>query len=1687
MNRSKNRVYRSTHGKMDSHRFGGRATAGGVNYEVRVAAFIAVKMLAGDRCTVWDGISGADVAAITLQAPEAVDDIVVSLRGTPAHALISAKDRSGPISLTGRSPAFTDTVAAFVVQFLKVSPEARAGNRFVWAVPSTAGRAATRELIGVLDTHRLDAGDTSLAEFLRGRRPIERKTLSALISVATKAWRKESGNTPAQEDLREFLRLVYVEVYDFESGQRCERIAEDNIRAHIAEEPKDARRIWERLEHFFSKADQRGFRVTPASLRQALTVEGITLKSPPEYAKEITRLRELTKRNLGHLKEHTMLPFGPKPADAIHIKRVGELSALVAAAKCGHLLITGEPGCGKSGLIHSLAVALQTEGLPVVLLLAEEVFGRDWKGAANLPGFAHALDDVLAHWPDGARGFLITDALDAVRDIETQKMLRRLLRDVQEGDSHWTVIASVREFDLKHGRELREAFPGDGLAGHASNDFAGVAHFYLAGLTETQLDELADQRSEIRPFLESARQNTKSGALHRSPFYLRLAAELLKDGVTPARLADWNSPAVLLRKFWERRIEEGDGAEERVTVLAAICRKMVSARSMALSAKEISLSATERVILCELRSRGILQSPRLRHGTRVSDEEVRFTHHLLHDYAIARALIPTTPERFCDFAIGEPLLPIFYRQSFIFSLEELWDADEKREGFWASALRLESVANLHGITRILAPILAARRVEAFCDLQPLLSKVAGAKEPDARAPKALRHLASGLQDARPDSIRAGAAGWCEFAARLSGFLATAPFVEGPLVRILAQLNTIGVRGDDAQRGALNAAGRALVANHVAKPVRQGWRYAASVAVETVCRTFSVAPAEAESALLSLLTPERLAQFPHDDLFELAENLKHLGEDGDSVVIRLFEAAFAAEPETGQWQDFGSIILPMRIQSSDQWNSIHYQLAGYYEARTGRNAALMTDAACIAWNAVVRRRENRRDKTPPVLATVQFRGVSCQLVEDYSHIWGRDFEYEEKRILVHFEKLLREWAAARDIAQLNGALDRFAARNRTSLMWTVLMEAGAEYPATLGALLGDVLGEPVFLTHPGYTYGATCLLGALHKAGDHAARQRLEALIWDLPKNVRLRRGERRKPTPSWVEHAQNRLLGVLEEPNIVLQTVRDLWQARQSAQALPPNRRPEGPKVRSHRLSDEELVEQQGIDLRNPANEEMFRLREVLKTFLARDGKKPSMNDIERHWGVIQRCERAVRQYRKLQPKMVEDLWGHLVGACESIARHGTWPKTSARWQTVRRILLKAVRDPIPEVRDDEDTKEDRWPPGWSWPSPRVDAAQGLPFLALRLGKADEAVAAALRKLSRDKSHPVRSNLAEWLAVLEKTAADLMWELIDVFVAKERRFGVLDMLLWSMDWLLEKAPDDVMAHVRRISERATQNAPAEHHIHETLAHMYLFQFLRTGRGDCELYISDLIADCDNQRASKALLPQLHTCRGGGWLTAGEGSKGDVEADAVRGRTWSFFSKLLATAQAKLKQHREEWRKLHEHGEPDADKVKLVSEKIDRAVQMVDGIVMQLYFAGGAFEEKQNKDVVKLTAAQTQRFWQEAAPLFGTLAEEPTPHTAFHLVQTLYHLLPYAPREVFLLAAKSICSSAAAGFQYESLAVSEVVKLIQRALADHRDLFQNVSGQESECLVELLRVLDLFVEAGWAEARQLTHRLEEIYR
>jgi hypothetical protein len=777
-------------GKIGPRRqFGGRATAGGVNYEARIAAFVASHVLCGDHAVLWQGITGGDVATVTLQTSDAVDDVVVGLRPNgAARVFISAKSRSKSIGLTEKSAAFTETIQAFVTQFRGISPDQRAANRFVWAVPSTAGAAATNYLPRVLDTHRMEASDASFSRFINSRSHDQKNTMSALLNYTKKVWKQQTGTLPREDELREFLRLVYVEIYDFGVGQHHERTAESHLRTHVIHSLVQGRHAWQILEQFFGTADEHGTTATASSLRQLLTAAGIALNAPPDYASDINQLCKITRRNMERLARHTVLRFGSKRSDSIHLSRKDDLASLRLAVAEGDLLLTGDPGCGKSGIIYSLVERLEADGLPVVLLLAEEIFGPRQHQENRIPGLTHPLDEILASWPTGAHGYVITDALDAVRDPETQKAIRKLLEELRRGSGAWTVLASVREFDLKHSRELREAFPGDGFKSHASPEFAGVAHFFLTGLSDVDLAHLATRRPQIGPFLKRAQENPRSLSLHRSPFYLSLAADLLRYGVTPARLSDWNSPAVLFRKFWTIRVEEGAGNDEREATLNSICRQMVGARTMAISTTQMSFGKPGLEAIRELRSRGILQSPILRFGTSIQSDLIRFTHHLLHDYAIARTYIPSDAGTFSDFATREPLLPVFYRQSFMFALEELWDSDISRSVYWGVALQLQAVPTLHGLTRILAPILAARRVETISDLEPLLTAVSACSDADSPAQKALRHLASGMQDASTESVATALLAWAEFAQRLANSIPSAPCVEGPIVHIIARLN-----------------------------------------------------------------------------------------------------------------------------------------------------------------------------------------------------------------------------------------------------------------------------------------------------------------------------------------------------------------------------------------------------------------------------------------------------------------------------------------------------------------------------------------------------------------------------------------------------------------------------------------------------------------------------------------------------------------------------------------------------------------------------------------------------------------------------------------------------------------------------------------------------------------------------------
>lgn len=90
---------------------------------------------------------------------------------------------------------------------------------------------------------------------------------------------------------------------------------------------------------------------------------------------------------------------------------------------------------------------------------------------------------------------------------------------------------------------------------------------------------------------------------------------------------------------------------------------------------------------------------------------------------------------------------------------------------------------------------------------------------------------------------------------------------------------------------------------------------------------------------------------------------------------------------------------------------------------------------------------------------------------------------------------------------------------------------------------------------------------------------------------------------------------------------------------------------------------------------------------------------------------------------------------------------------------------------------------------------------------------------------------------------------------------------------------------------------------------------------------------------------------------------------------------------------------------------------------------------------------------------------------------------LQSLLVLSPREVFLRIAHIIQRGKEGGYQQESLAIELVVNVVNTMLADFRPLLQ----ADQEMREALARTLDIFVEAGWGQAIQLTYRLDEIFR
>jgi hypothetical protein len=383
--------------------------------------------------------------------------------------------------------------------------------------------------------------------------------------------------------------------------------------------------------------------------------------------------------------------------------------------------------------------------------------------------------------------------------------------------------------------------------------------------------------------------------------------------------------------------------------------------------------------------------------------------------------------------------------------------------------------------------------------------------------------------------------------------------------------------------------------------------------------------------------------------------------------------------------------------------------------------------------------------------------------------------------------------------------------------------------------------------------------------------------------------------------------------------------------------------------------------------------------------------------------------------------------------------------------------------------------PSWG-PAARIEAAQGLTLLCRHSDYATPEVFEAVERLSKDAVPAVRFQVVRAANAMYNTARDLMWRILERVCHDEASNGVLLGASTPLGRLAGAHPDPVadlaIAILSRLGNSEESKAAREACV-AIISGLYFWQ----NQQQCSVIMETLTKD--PARNYTELHRAIADTRR--FLTHRPVDPANEQEDAIRLRAINFLKATMPSCRRQLDEIAHAYPGLAFEEWPEE-----AQQRGRSLAQLIDLVGMEIYFASGAFQGRARDargTERELTDGERNRFFFETTPILQELAQTGLPSVAHHLLETLEVLIPTNPAGVFRLVADVVRGARAGGYQYESLAVTLTVRLVERYLADHRFLLR----EDANCRRGLLDILDTFVEAGWPAARQLTYRLEEIWR
>lgn len=1366
-----------------------------------------------------------------------------------------------------------------------------------------------------------------------------------------------------------------------------------------------------------------------------------------EYIKDIQAIRTYSKKIKNSLACFSKLSAQKAGGEKDVIISRKCVDILYNAVKTQSFIVVGEPGAGKSGALHLVAERFLDSGHPLAYLAVDRLPVCTLKKLSDELRLSHDFDEVLINWEEDKTGILIIDGLDAARGGSSEKVFRDLIHTVVNKISNWKVIASIRKFDLRYGKEFQRLFFGLPISSeYTDSEFHNIRHLNIPKLHQKELETVWQEIPIMSKIYKMGSATLKE--LLRSPFNLMLLSEIVQDHDNIEQLEGISTHIGLLDAFWSERIIRSDNnGYDREELLRKSAEKMINNNVLYVRKKEIANGHGK--LLNDLLSANVLRQWK-------NDKNIAFSHNILFDYAVARLVLENgdAPE-FIKFFQASEAQALIIAPGAMIALQALWnDSSKNRDCFWQKAIDLAADSEVAGLCRILAPRVAVEWIQCEDDCESLFDTLQNSQDKQKQSAVVfiIRHIFSALiADIIPEE-KISTDLWTDLLLRLAeiNICDLAYPIKNLIDKFILKLDRLS----DIQKLKINKAA-CLILNKALNAENYD-RCLVNPSIDIIVKTINSDISSSVKILERLLQPLHFEQHAHSELFWLINNPSNLYHYAPEFLMKLYGITFSSPLPSDQdkTQIFHSRILPLISNRRQDFMGNQRRLVEIFVSFVEAEPAWATAALIYAMNGYIKREYSLKSD----IQTILFNDNEAIFQEDSSYIrWNY---YNEERYTNQPYDLLDKYiegmdkVASKDEREndINSVIEVIIQNNKLACIWSCLMILGKKHPDKIGKKLLPLLKEPIILDCLDTRKPAGDLIKSVHPLIKKEQKAAIEYSI------LKLKDKETRKI-----------LIGCLDGSEIELAEIRSELFDMKTQGSVPENPPPYSMSVKWGTHEKDWWFKEHGVDLEREPNLSLNRLLKKAEAVELPDSlQNEQIEYIIKNWQYVFDLYSCLRIDNGVSELLLNQGWHVLAKIAEKVLSVLDNPDKIKSFPYIEEMIFETVTNNCPTLEKDSESSFENCP-AWGTPSPRVQGSCALMILAWAKRKPVPKIADKIITLSRDTHPAVRYQILSCVNILFNANPELMWKLCEQAFEKEKNQAVLKAFLTAFSKIMGNSPDWAEKKLLELYEKTlSDNQYLSKNYRDAVTILLSNLWIGHDKTDAGMAIKHVLSN--PVQHSKEINELLHFLKES--LMIGDPDNPSEKEELIRKRVIDIYQSAAENA-AKIFQDLSSKNKISPSEE----------YQMKETFHILDTVASEIYFGSKAYEATKKNGQTLPSEKTRKRFLREMTSTLEILGKIGYPSITHHLLETLEFFVKDDPKKVFRLIMNALlCGGKNGGYQYESVGADLFIKLIQQYIADYRSVLEDKEDRQN-----LITALNLFVEIGWPEARLLIYDLPVILR